>query len=321
MNYISDKFPHFFHGVDYNPEQWCTTKGIIDEDLRLMKLAGINAVSLGVFAWGHIEPHENVFNFTVYDKIMDKLYENGVKVVLATPSAAMPRWLSEKYPDALRVNERRERKLYSSRTNYCYTSQHFRERVRILNETIAKRYADHPALIAWHISNEYTGECHCPLCQEAFRKWVKNKYANDLERLNREYWSSFWSHEYTSWEQIEPPSPIGENCVDGLYVDWRRFVSDQTIDFMKAEIAAVKKYTPDIPVTHNTMGMYNVIDYRKLSKYLDVVGCDVYPGWHKPNGGHMYEAVKAGFVYDMTRTHKKSRLYLLKRRRALRVLI
>lgn len=308
---ISNNFSHFFHGGDYNPEQWYKMDGIIDEDFRLMKLAGVNTVSLGVFAWSHIEPKENEFHFELYDEIMNRLNKNGMKAILATPSGARPRWVAEKYPEVLRVNERRERRLFGTRANHCYTSPAYRERVRIINEKIAEHFADHPALVAWHISNEYTGECHCPLCQKAFREWLKKKYNNDLDLLNYEYWNTFWSHEYTSWEQIESPSPIGENSIDALYVDWRRFVSDQTIDFMVKEIEAVKKYTPDIPVTHNTMGMYNVINYRKLSRHLDVVGCDVYPAWHSPNGGHLNEAVKAGFVYDLTRTHKKRPFMLI----------
>lgn len=159
----------------------------------------------------------------------------GGRVILTTPSGARP--------DGIR-NE------FGARENHCYTSPIYREKVRIINEKLAERYAEHPALIAWHISNEYCGECHCPFCRAAFRECLKAKYGT-LERLNREWWSAFWSHTFTDWEQIVPPGPLGDKGLHGLNIDWRRFVTHQTVDFMNAEINAVRKYTPDIPVTSN----------------------------------------------------------------------
>ena len=158
------KFPHILHGGDYNPEQWLNYPDVLSEDIRLMKLANINCVSLGIFAWAHLEPEKDKFSFEWLDKIIDRLYENGIHVILATPSGSRPHWLADEYPEALRVNEGGQRALYGNRHNHCYTSPAYRERVRIINTKLAERYASHPAVILWHISNEYGGDCHSSRC-------------------------------------------------------------------------------------------------------------------------------------------------------------
>ena len=206
---ISSKFPHFLHGGDYNPEQWILTPQIWDEDMRLMNLANCNTMSVGIFSWSILEPEEGNYDFSFLDTIFDKIYDSGGRVILATPSGARPHWMAEKYPEVLRTDEQRRKLLFGSRHNHCFTSPVYREKTAQINARLAQRYASHPALIAWHVSNEYSGSCHCPLCQEAFRSWLKDKYHNDLELLNFQWWTTFWSHRYTSWEQIESPSSIG----------------------------------------------------------------------------------------------------------------
>lgn len=171
--------------------------------------------------------------------MIDRLYENEIVVMLSTPTAARPRWMAEKYPEVLRVNAARERNLYGERHNHCYTSPVYREKTRIINTKLAEMFKDHPGVIAWHISNEYGGECHCPLCQEAFRGWVKKKYGT-LKRLNRAWNTGFWSHTYQSFDQVESPSPKGDSSLHGLNLDWKRFVTDQTADFVKWEIKALR---------------------------------------------------------------------------------
>ena len=164
------------YGGDYNPEQWLDRPDILEEDIAMMQEAHINTVTLGVFSWSTLEPEEGKYNFGWLDTIMDRLDQAGISVILATPSGARPQWMAEKYPEVLRVNERRERALYGYRHNHCYTSPIYRQKVRAINMELAKRYGKRKQVILWHISNEYGGECHCPLCQEAFRNWVKDKY-------------------------------------------------------------------------------------------------------------------------------------------------
>lgn len=307
---INPKCPHFIHGADYNPEQWLETPEIIDEDFRLMKLANFNAVSIGIFSWAMLEPEEGKFDFAWLDSIMDRLAANGMYAVLATPSGARPIWLAKKYPEVLRVGEDRQRMLFGGRHNHCFTSPIYREKVRIINTKLAERYKNHPALIAWHISNEYSGECHCPLCQEAFREFLKNKYGT-LDHLNHEWWSNFWSHRITDWSQIESPSFKGENQVHALMLDWRRFITHQTVDFFKNEIAPLKQITPDIPVTTNFMELCSAFDQWELAKFEDVVSWDCYPRWHNDYQKNWETAAETAFAHDLNRSLKGGRPFML----------
>lgn len=301
--YINEKFPHITHGGDYNPDQWQDCPEILSEDMRLMKLANCNEMTLGIFAWTALEPEEGRYDFSFMDKAMDDIYKAGGRVVLATPSAARPAWLAKKYPEVLRVRNDGVRIHFGERHNHCYTSEIYREKVREIDRKIAERYKDHPALIAWHISNEFGGECFCPKCQAAFREWLKKKYGT-LERLNKTWWTSFWSHTYTDWEQIEAPSPLGETCTHGLTLDWKRFVTDQSTDFMNVEIAALKEFTPDIPVTTNYMNFYDGLDYRVMSKSLDFISNDLYSDWQGDERVDIEVAKDAAMCHDLMRTLK-----------------
>ncbi|MDB1940529.1 beta-galactosidase [Clostridium tertium] len=294
-------FNKFLHGADYNPEQWLDYPDIFEKDIELMKKAHCNVMSIGIFSWAALEPEEGVFNFEWLDKVINTLYENGINTILATPSGARPAWLSQKYPEVLRVAENRVRNLHGFRHNHCYTSPIYREKTAILNGKLAERYANNPAVIMWHISNEYGGECHCELCQEEFRKWLKEKYKT-LDNLNKKWWTTFWSHTFTSWDQIESPSPIGENQVHALNLDWKRFVTDRTIDFMRHEIDTVKKYNSSIPATTNFMYYYEGLNYFKFKDYVDVVSYDSYPEWHSES--NIESAYKVAAYFDIMRSIK-----------------
>ena len=306
--YINDKFPHFIHGGDYNPEQWINTKEIWDEDMRLMNLANCNEMSVGIFSWATLEPEEGVFDFSFLDEIIDKIYAAGGRVILATPSGARPRWLAEKYPEVLRTNKDGTKNKYGARHNHCYTAPVYREKVAIINKKLAERYGKHPAVIAWHISNEYGGRCYCSLCEAEFRKFVAKRYHNDINELNTQWWSTFWSHNYRSFDDVEFPTPLGEQSIHGLNLDFKRFASYQTTDFMKNEIAAIKAVCPDLPVTTNMMGTYDGLNYWELGEEIDVASWDSYPKWHSPT--HDYHVVHAAFCHDFYRS-LKGRSHLL----------
>ena len=306
--YVNSEFPHIVHGADYNPEQWIDSKEIWDEDMRLMKLANCNEMTIGIFSWSHIEPQENHFDFSFLDEIIEKIDKNGGKVILATPSGARPRWLSEKYPEVLRVNELGQKNQFGARHNHCFTSPKYRERVKIINEKLAERYGNHPAVIAWHISNEYGGECHCELCKKAFRNYLKKKFNNDIYLLNKEYWTSFWSHKYDNFEQIDPPSPLGEMSVLGLNLDWHRFVTAQTVDFMKNEIEPLKKHS-NKPITTNMQYEFKDLDYYKFVDVMDFASWDAYPKWH--SGNDIETAQNCAFWHDYYRSLFKKPFYLM----------
>lgn len=300
--------PHILHGGDYNPDQWKNYPDILAEDIRLFKLAGINTVSLGIFSWSTLEPEEGKYDFTFFDSVIDNLYKNGIYTILATPSGARPAWLAKKYPEVLRTNSDRRRILFSARHNHCYTSPIYREKVIQINTQLAKHYKDNPAIIAWHISNEMKAECHCEMCQQKFRGWLRNKYNNDLDLLNEQWWTSFWSHTYTSWDQIESPtnpSNIGETCVHGLWLDWNRFCNQQLCDFItECEAVPLRKYTPNIPITTNFMQFfYDRIDYNKFKEAVDFVSWDSYPDWHSSRTSDEMTACQTAFLHDSMRSY------------------
>ena len=296
------------HGADYNPEQWRQYPDVLEKDIELMKQAGCNVMSIGIFSWSSLEPQEGCYEFEWLDQVIERLYKNGISVILATPSGARPVWMAQKYPEVLRVAANRQRNLYGARHNHCYTSPVYREKIKQLNTRLSERYAKHPAVILWHISNEYGGDCHCPLCQAEFQKWLERKYES-IDALNEQWWTTFWSHTYSDWSQIESPAPHGENATHGLNIDWKRFVTDRTIDFMEHEIDAVRTFNPELPVTTNFMYYYNDLNYFKFKDKVDIVSWDSYPTWHKREDLDI--AIDTAMFHDLMRSIKKQPFLLM----------
>ncbi|MBO4305377.1 MAG: beta-galactosidase [Lentisphaeria bacterium] len=292
-------FPQFAHGGDYNPDQWWhDTPDIVDQDMAFARAAKCNTFSVGIFSWGEWEPEEGKFDFSRLDALMDRMAAEGNHVLLATPSAAFPNWMVNKYPQIAKMTSNGVRTPLAGRHCHCWRSPIYREKVTIINTKLAQRYGRHPALAGWHISNEYNTACYCPLCTEAFRNWLKSRYGT-LEELNRAWWMRFWSHTYTRWEQVQP----GLNCSDGLALDWFRFTTEQICDFMRHEIVPLKQYS-DRPVTTNMMGYYPGVDYWRIAEVCDFIADDRYPGWTdlKDFPG---TAARAAFCHDMHRAMKK----------------
>ncbi len=296
--------PVFGHGGDYNPDQWRHIPGILDEDIRLMKLSGCNLMSVGIFSWAALEPEEGKFDFDWLQDVLDRFAANGIHAFLATPSGARPAWMSQKYPEVLRVRPDGGRNLHGGRHNHCYTSPVYRKFVNRINTALAERFGHHPAVVGWHISNEYGGECHCELCQEAFRGYLKKTYGT-LENLNHAWWTGFWAKIYTDWSQLHGPSPIGETCIHGLTLSWKRFVTRQTIDFMNAETEPIRKICPDLPITTNLMGTYEGLDNFKFADSIDFASYDSYPLWGSEDT-EIAPALNAAFSFDITRSIKNA---------------
>jgi beta-galactosidase len=264
-------------GGDYNPEQW--PEKVWSEDFELMKEAGVNLVSVGIFSWSHLEPREGEFDFGWLDRVMDGLHGAGVQVDLATATASPPPWLSHRYPEVLPVTETGVTLSVGSRQQYCPSSPVYRRLAARLATKIAERYAQHPALAMWHINNEYgchVSHCYCEVSASAFREWLRARYGS-IDGVNEAWGTAFWSQRYDDFAEIYPPraAPTFRNPTHLL--DFDRFSSDELLTLYKTEAKIVREATPLIPVTTNFMGFFKGVDYWSWAKEVDIVSNDSYP--------------------------------------------
>ena len=299
------------HGGDYNPDQWLDRPDILEEDIRMMKKAGINSATLGVFSWSVYEPLEGEYNFEWLVDIIDKLYKNGIYTILSTPSGARPAWLDEKYPEVMRVDNYGHRNHHGERHNHCMSSPVYREKVSNIIHKLVEYVGKHPGVIMWHISNELSGECFCPLCIKRFQNYLADKFDNDISKLNHAWWNTFWSHNYNRFDQIEPPFKNGENTNLGLNLEWKRFTTWNMNEYMKSEIKIVKELTPNLPVTSNFMQFYGGLDYNVLADELDVISWDSYPELHN-NYEKFYESMERNsFCHAIMRSMKRGKPFMM----------
>ncbi len=292
-----------YYGGDYNPDQW--DDKTIDEDMRLFRKAGINLVTLPVFSWAKLEPDEGVYNFGWLDHLLDKLWENGIRVCLATPTTAQPAWLSTRYPEVLPVDIAGRKRTHGMRVFFCVNSLKYRERAAAIAGEMAKRYAHHPALAMWHVANEYGTYCYCPTCQAKFRVWLRRRYGS-VDELNRRWNTTFWGRIVTSFEEVTLPTELNDDYRfnPAIQLDYMRFVTDSTAECFLNEYRVLKSYNPDIPIQTNMSGYIKKLDQFTMTKNLDVVGWDNYP-W--PDDPPYFVAMK----HDIMRGLKGGQSYVL----------
>jgi beta-galactosidase len=250
-----------------------------------------------------LQPAEDQFTFGWLDEILDGLHANGIRAILATPSAAQPAWMSAAYPQMLRSDERGVRHTHGRRVNYCPNSDDYRRLSGDMARALAERYKDHPALLLWHVSNEYGGFCYCETCAARFREWLQRKYGT-LDELNTRWWTAFWGHTYTDWSQITPPLAGGEILTHSLNVDYFRFMTESHLACYRNERDILRSITPDIPITTNLMGAFKPLDYRRWAKEMDVVSWDCYPRPNQSPG-------EIAFMHDLQRGLKDGQPFLL----------
>lgn len=274
------KIKKMMYGGDYNPEQW--PEEVWQDDMRLLKEAHIDTLTLNVFSWAALQPSEEEYNFTKLDKIMELVRENGFQVVLATSTGAHPAWMAKKYPDILRVEFDGRKRKFGGRHNSCPNSPTYRKYSVRLAKKLAERYQNYDNIVAWHISNEYGGECYCENCEKAFRVWLKKKYKT-LDAVNEAWNTTFWGHMFYDWDEIVLPDLRSEHFeydrsqFQGITLDYKRFNSESILECYQMEYEAVKSVTPDIPVTTNLMGFFKMLDYKMWAKYMDFISWDNYP--------------------------------------------
>lgn len=273
-----DKIPGIAYGADYNPEQWPVE--VHREDLELMRQAGVNALSVGIFSWAWLEPAEGNYNFSWLDDIMDNLATAGINVALATATAAPPAWLVRKHPEILPVTIDGTTLGPGSRRHYSPSSSVYRAYAAKMTRVLAERYKDHPALALWHVDNElgcHVSEFYGPEDTVAFRSWLERRYGS-IEALNEAWGTAFWSQRYGSFAEILPPGNAPTTLNPTQQLDFARFSSWAFIDFYNMLAAVIREVTPLIPATTNFMASSatKALDYFDWAKNVDVIANDHY---------------------------------------------
>ncbi|MFC7714588.1 beta-galactosidase [Nonomuraea recticatena] len=294
-------------GGDYNPEQW--PREVQEEDIVLMREAGVNLVSLGMFSWVLMEPAEGRFEFGWLDEIVDRLHAAGIAVNLATPTAVPPAWFVRKHPDALPVNREGRRIGFGGRQSACSSSPDFLAATSRLVTALAGHYKDHPAVVMWHVHNEYgapLGECYCDHSVRAWREWLRRTY-QDLSALNDAWGSTFWGQRYSDWEEIDAPRANHTAVNPAQRLDYARF-SDQQHRAHYALQRDLIRQVSDLPVTTNFAGTVNCksTDLWQWAREVDVVANDHYLSAEKPDN-HIELAMSA----DLARSVAGGRPWLL----------
>ncbi|WP_328466054.1 beta-galactosidase [Actinoplanes sp. NBC_00393] len=264
---------HF--GGDYNPEQW--PEEVWDEDVALMRQAGVTIATVGVFAWSNLEPEPGRYEFGWLDRVLDRLHDGGIKVALATPTASPPPWFTLAHPQAMPVTADGVRLTHGSRDTYCVSAPEYRAAARTIAARLAERYAGHPALAMWHVHNEYGTDCRCDATAAAFRTWLQKQHG-DLDTLNEVWTTAFWSQRYSDWAQILPPRATQYLPNPAHVLDFRRFLSDELLSGYVEQRDLLRAANPDVPITTNfVQGGWVSVDHARWAAEVDLVAVDHYP--------------------------------------------
>lgn len=296
-------------GVCYYPEQWPEARWA--EDARLMRACGLKIVRIGEFAWGRIEPRENAYDWTWLDRAIDTLAAAGLKLILGTPTATPPAWLTQRHPDVLRVGADGRRWSHGGRRHTCPTSAvsaTYAAYTRQIVGAMSERYGTHPAVVAWQIDNELsnhaTGRCYCDQCRAAFQRWCCQRYGS-LEHLNEAWGTSFWSQCYSDWGQIPVPSdPVGGGHNPSLQLAYRRFSSDTHVQLVRNQATQLRQNSPGRTITTNIAPLDNELDWHAIAAEVDVMSWDNYPhGFKHP--------ADVAFFHDLVRGLKRRSFWVM----------
>lgn len=264
-------------GCDYNPEQW--TPDVWDEDIALMRDAGVDLVAINIFGWAHIEPRAGEYDFARLDDIVGRLHAAGIRINLGTGTASTPAWLTTAHPEILPVVEDGTRRYPGGRQAWCPSSPVYRDAALALVDAVAARYGSHPAVALWHVSNElgcHNALCHCDESAAAFRAWLQDRYGT-VEAVNRAWGTAFWSQSYYEWDEILTPKATLSSRNPGQMLDYHRFSSDALLAHYRAEAAAIRAHS-EIAITTNFMVTAHIenLDYWSWAGEMDVIANDHY---------------------------------------------
>lgn len=275
-------------GVDYYPEQW--DENLMDEDMDRILELGSNVIRIGEFAWHLMEKNEGEYDFSFFDKVIEKAKAKGLKVIFGTPTATMPAWLAKKYPETLSEFQDGTKRTFGGRHVYCFSSSVYRSYCEKIVTELVLHYKNEKAIVAWQIDNELGHEgsdvCWCENCHKAFDSFLEAKFKGNIDLLNETYGTAFWSQEYNSFDEIPLPAPTITTHNPALRLDFERFCSENIESFAKMQVDIIKNIIPDAVVMHDFPGggLGKHVDYSKVSSHLDKVAFNNYPVW----GGQKY---------------------------------
>ncbi len=270
-------------GVDYYPEQWDVS--MIDSDLDNIIEMGGNVIRIAEFAWHLMEKTEGNYDFSFFDMVIEKAKAKGLKVIMGTPTATIPAWLAKKHPDILSEFENGQKRVFGGRHVYCFNSPVMYEYSEKIIRAMVSHYKGEEAIIAWQIDNELGHEgsdvCYCKNCQEAFRKFLSDKFDSDIDKLNETYGTAFWSQEYNDFSEIPTPAATITTHNPSLRMDWERFRSKSIVNFSDFQVKLIKEIWSDTTVIHDFPGggLDKHTDYSDIAKNLDIVAYNNYPVW------------------------------------------
>ena len=270
-------------GVDYYPEQWDAS--LLEQDLDTIVELGCNVIRIAEFSWHLMEKQEGQYDFSFFDRVIEKAKERNLKVIMGTPTATIPAWLAKKHPDILSEFESGKKRAFGGRHVYCFNSPHMYAYSEKIIRELVEHYKDEESIVAWQIDNEIGHEgsdvCYCENCQKAFQTYLSKKFAGDMDALNETYGTTFWSQEYNTFDEIPTPSETITTHNPALRQDWERFRSQSIVDFMAFQAKLIKEIAPEAVVMHDFPGggLGKHVDYSKVAKTLDQAAYNNYPVW------------------------------------------
>lgn len=270
-------------GVDYYPEQWDAE--LMEQDLDTIVELGCNVIRIAEFSWHLMEKKEGQYDFSFFDRVIEKAKERNLKVIMGTPTATIPAWLAKKHPDILSEFEGGKKRAFGGRHVYCFNSPHMYTYSEKIIRELVEHYKDEESIVAWQIDNEIGHEgsdvCYCENCQKAFQNYLSKKFAGDIDALNETHGTTFWSQEYNEFSEIPTPTETITTHNPALRQDWERFRSQSIVDFMAFQADLIKKIAPDAVVMHDFPGggLGKHVDYSKVAKTLDQIAYNNYPVW------------------------------------------
>jgi beta-galactosidase len=292
--------PPLYLGTAWYPEQWPEARW--DADLKLMEDAHVRFVRIGEFAWSRMEPSEGKYDLDWLDHAVREAEKHHIAVVLGTPSAAPPAWLTTKYPETLRVMEDGRRDEHGNRQQFDWADPKYRVLARAVAEQMAKRFGHDPNVIGWQIDNEYANESQSPIAKQQFQDWVHQRYGT-LDNLNTRWTTSYWSETYSDWSQIPIETTYGN---PGLLLSWRRFVSDTWRSYQKNQLDVIRANADKRQfITTNMMGFFDAYDHYTVSQDLDLASWDDYVGTGQ------LDPVRNGAAHDLTRGFLRKNFWVM----------